>query len=131
MVDGPEVEIFKDACKKNGISLIRLGYLSLTGEENPSGPTPSNTRILIFPTGSNDLPYRKIFPGVPQEPWTPGTTTVAVGPKDLIIGAPICYDMNLPELVRDTVSKSFKGAEHMIRIQNYMHHSKEQQIAVA
>ncbi len=39
---------------------------------------------------------------------------VAVGPKGMIIGSAICYDLNMPELMRDTV---FKGAELVVRIQ--------------
>ncbi len=34
--------------------------------------------------------------------------------QGLIVGGTICYDCNLPEIVRDTV---FKGAELVIRIQ--------------
>ncbi|KAJ3035601.1 hypothetical protein HDV00_003627 [Rhizophlyctis rosea] len=124
-LDGPEVAMFKEACKRNDV----WGIFSLTGEHNPDGPTPYNTLIMISPTGETPLVYRKIFPWVPQEPWTPGTqTAVAVGPKGLIIGASICYDLNLPELMRDTV---MKGAELVVRIQGYMYPSKEQQINVA
>ena len=39
-------------------------------------------------------PNSKIFPWTPKEPWTAGhETAVAVGPKGLVVGASICYDM--------------------------------------
>ena len=92
-----------------------FGIFSITGEEHPQGLNPFNTLIMIDDKGEIKLTYRKIFPWTPKEPWTAGhETAVAVGPKGLIIGASICYDMNMPELVRDTV---FKGAELMVRIQ--------------
>jgi predicted amidohydrolase len=41
-------------------------------------------------------------------------TAVALGPKGLVVGGVICYDGNMPEVVRDTV---MKGAELVVRIQ--------------
>ena len=124
-IDGPEVEIFSEACKKAGV----YGIFSLTGAEHPEGLNPYNTLIMINDQGEVCLTYRKIFPWCPQEPWTAGhETAVAEGPKGLMIGATICYDCNLPEIVRDTVAK---GAELVVRIQGYMYPAKEQQRMVA
>lgn len=125
-LDGQEVDIFKKACSENGV----WGIFSLTGEQHPD-PTknPYNTLILVNDTGAICHVYRKIFPWVPKEPWTAGhETSVCVGPKGLIIGGTICYDMNMPEIVRDIV---MKGAELVIRIQGYMYPAKQQQINVA
>lgn len=120
-LDGPEVAIFKDACKKNKV----YGIFSITGEAHPEGKNPYNTMIMITDQGEINLVYRKIFPWTPKEPWTAGhETAVAVGPKGLVIGGVICYDANMPEIVRDTV---MKGAELVVRIQGYMYPSKEQQ----
>lgn len=58
------------------------------------------------------------FCRTPKEPWTAGhETAVAIGPKGLVIGGVICYDANMPEIVRDTV---MKGAELVVRIQGEM-----------
>jgi amidase len=125
-LDGPEVKIFSQSCIDNGV----WGIFSLTGEEHPD-PTknPYNTLIMINEKGETVHVYRKIFPWVPKEPWTAGhETSVAVGPKGLIIGGSICYDCNMPELVRDIV---MKGAELVVRIQGYMYPAKEAQINVA
>ncbi len=120
-VGGPETEIFAAACKKNKV----YGIFSLTGEKHPNGLNPYNTLIMINDKGEVVLTYRKIFPWVPMEPWTAGhETAVAEGPKGLMVGGLICYDANMPEIVRDTV---MKGAELVVRIQGYMYPSKEQQ----
>ncbi|GAB4816746.1 hypothetical protein N2152v2_003792 [Parachlorella kessleri] len=124
-LDGKEVQMFKDACMRNGV----YGIFSLTGEEHPEGLNPYNTLIMITDQGEVNLVYRKMFPWTPVEPWTAGhETAVAVGPKGLIVGGTICYDCNLPEIVRDIV---FKGAELVVRIQGYMYPAKQQQIDVA
>ncbi|PSC71181.1 acylamide amidohydrolase [Micractinium conductrix] len=124
-LDGPEVQIFKQACKDNGV----YGIFSLTGEEHPEGLNPYNTLVMVSDEGEINLVYRKMFPWCPLEPWTAGhETAVAVGPKGLIVGATICYDLNLPEIMRDTV---MKGAELVVRIQGYMYPAKAQQIQVA
>ncbi|KAL4444375.1 hypothetical protein ABPG75_012112 [Micractinium tetrahymenae] len=124
-LDGPEVAIFKQACIDNGV----YGIFSLTGEEHPEGRNMYNTLIMITDQGEINHVYRKIFPWVPKEPWTAGhETSVAVGPKGLIVGGCICYDMNFPEIARDI---TFKGAELMVRIQGYMYPSKQQQVEVA
>jgi amidase len=120
-LDGPEVAIFADACRRNKV----WGIFSLTGEAHPEGLNPYNTLIMLNDKGELALTYRKIFPWVPMEPWTAGhETVVAEGPKGLMVGAVICYDGNMPEIVRDTV---MKGAELVVRIQGYMYPSKEQQ----
>eukprot|EP00878_Enallax_costatus_P040629 GHUV01046955.1.p1 GENE.GHUV01046955.1~~GHUV01046955.1.p1 ORF type:complete len:229 (+),score=58.36 GHUV01046955.1:239-925(+) len=120
-LDGPEVAIFKDACVRNKV----YGIFSITGEKHPEGKNPYNTMIMITDQGEINLEYRKIFPWTPKEPWTAGhETAVAIGPKGLVIGGVICYDANMPEIVRDTV---MKGAELVVRIQGYMYPSKEQQ----
>ncbi|KAL4420107.1 hypothetical protein ABPG77_000588 [Micractinium sp. CCAP 211/92] len=124
-LDGPEVATFKQACIDNSV----YGIFSLTGEEHPEGKNPYNTLIMITDKGDINLVYRKIFPWVPKEPWTAGhEVSVAVGPKGLVVGGCICYDMNFPEMARDL---TFKGAELMVRIQGYMYPSKEQQVQVA
>ena len=124
-IGGDEVQIFSEACKKHGV----YGIFSLTGEEHPDGLNPYNTLIMIDDQGKVALEYRKIFPWCPQEPWTAGhETAVAEGPKGLMVGATICYDCNMPEIVRDTV---MKGAELVVRIQGYMYPSKEQQRMIA
>ncbi|MSO70237.1 MAG: aliphatic amidase [Alphaproteobacteria bacterium] len=124
-IGGNETQIFAEACKKNKV----WGVFSLTGEEHPDGLNPYNTLIMIDDKGKVALEYRKIFPWCPQEPWTAGhETAVAEGPKGLMVGATICYDCNMPEIVRDTV---MKGAELVVRIQGYMYPSKEQQRMIA
>ncbi|MSO73705.1 MAG: aliphatic amidase [Alphaproteobacteria bacterium] len=124
-IGGNETQIFAEACKKNKV----WGVFSLTGEEHPDGLNPYNTLIMIDDKGKVVLEYRKIFPWCPQEPWTAGhETAVAEGPKGLMVGATICYDCNMPEIVRDTV---MKGAELVVRIQGYMYPSKEQQRMIA
>lgn len=124
-LDGPEVEIFAQACVRNGV----WGIFSITGERHPEGKNPFNTLVMINPQGQLALTYRKMFPWVPKEPWTAGSeTAVAAGPKGLVVGGTICYDCNLPEICRDTAAK---GAELIVRIQGYMYPSLEQQQLVA
>lgn len=124
-IGGNETQIFAEACKKNKV----WGIFSLTGEEHPDGLNPYNTLIMIDDKGKVVLEYRKIFPWCPQEPWTAGhETAVAEGPKGLMVGGTICYDCNMPEIVRDTV---MKGAELVVRIQGYMYPAKEQQRMIA
>ncbi|KAI3424310.1 hypothetical protein D9Q98_009863 [Chlorella vulgaris] len=125
-LDGPEVQVFKQACRDNGV----YGVFSLTGEEHPeAGKNPYNTLIMITDQGEINHVYRKVFPWVPKEPWTAGNEfSVALGPKGLVCGGCICYDLNMPEVGRDL---AFKGAELIIRIQGYMYPAKEQQIQVA
>lgn len=123
-VPGPETEIFCKACRDNKV----WGVFSITGEINSKG-NPYNSFILIDDTGDIKMNFHKINPWVPMEPWYPGDETMVVkGPKGLMIGANICYDSNMPEIVRDTV---MKGAELVVRIQGYMYPSKEQQIKLA
>ncbi len=121
-VDGPEVAIFAEACRRNKV----WGVFSLTGEANPSGRNPFNTFILLNDKGELALRYRKIHPWVPMEPWTPGDlgVPVAEGPKGLRIAGLVCYDANHPEVVREAV---MNGAELVIRIQGYMHPTNLQQ----
>jgi amidase len=124
-IGGTETQIFAEACRKNKV----YGIFSLTGSEHPEGLNPFNTLIMIDDKGEVVLKYHKIFPWCPQEPWTAGhETAVAEGPKGLMVGGTICYDCNMPEIVRDTV---MKGAELVVRIQGYMYPAKEQQRMIA
>lgn len=123
-VPGPETEIFSEACRENNV----WGVFSITGERNPNG-NPYNSFLLIDSNGAIRLNYHKINPWVPKERSTPGhETRVAEGPKGLKIGANICYDSNMPELVRDTV---MKGAELIVRISAYPYPSNERQLSIA
>ncbi|KAF5836623.1 carbon-nitrogen hydrolase [Dunaliella salina] len=121
-LDGPEVQVFREACIRNQV----YGIFSITGEQHPdASKNPYNTLIMITDKGDINLVYRKIFPWCPKEPWTAGhETAVAVGPKGIVVGGLICYDGNMPEAMRDTV---MKGAELVVRIQGYMYPAKEQQ----
>lgn len=46
------------------------GIFSLTGTKHPEGKNPLNTLVMISDRGSLELVYHKIFPWVPNEPWT-------------------------------------------------------------
>ncbi len=121
---GAETAILADACRRHAV----WGVFSLTGERNPDG-NPWNTCIVVDAAGDIVLRYRKILPWCPQEPWFPGDRTMVVeGPKGLRLGTIICYDGDVPEIVRDTVAK---GAELVVRIQGYMYPNREQQRLVA
>ena len=87
-LSGPEVAVFKKACKEHKV----YGIFSITGEEHPEGKNPFNTMIMVTDEGEINYVYRKIFPWCPKEPWTAGHETgVAIGPKGIVIGGTICY----------------------------------------
>lgn len=106
-----------------------------SGTHPHCGPTQYNLRCwqqdgaLLHQVWCNPQPASTLQPcqvrtlGQAAAAAAPGTvlagtagheTAVAVGPKGLVVGGVICYDGNMPEVVRDTV---MKGAELVVRIQ--------------
>ncbi len=111
-LDGPEVALWKAACKEHAI----WGCFSIM-ETNPGG-YPYNSGIIIDDQGALKLYYRKMHPWVPVEPWEPGDTGIPVieGPKGAKIGLIICHDGMFPEMAREA---AYKGAEIMLRTAGY------------
>jgi formamidase len=111
-LDGPEVALFRDACRAQEI----WGCFSIM-EFNPSG-NPFNTGIIIDDKGNLKLTYRKLHPWVPVEPWEPGDLGVPVcdGPRGSKLALIICHDGMFPEMAREC---AYKGAEIILRTAGY------------
>lgn len=111
-VDGPEVQAFREACRKNDI----WGCFSIM-ELNPQG-NPYNTGLVIDNRGELRLNYRKLHPWVPVEPWEPGNLGIPVceGPRGCKLALIICHDGMFPEMAREC---AYKGAEIMLRTAGY------------
>lgn len=111
-LDGPEVQAFKEACKRNKI----WGCFSIM-EFNPKG-YPYNSGIIIDDNGELALYYRKMHPWVPVEPWEPGNRGIPVcdGPNGSKIALIICHDGMFPEMAREC---AYKGANIMLRTAGY------------
>ncbi|MDO9709961.1 formamidase [Paracraurococcus lichenis] len=111
-LDGPEVALWKAACREHGI----WGCFSLM-ERNPGG-YPYNSGIILDDKGELKLYYRKLHPWVPVEPWEPGNLGIPVieGPKGAKIALIICHDGMFPEMAREA---AYKGAEIMLRTAGY------------
>jgi len=111
-LDGPEVGMFREACRANKI----WGCFSLM-ELNPAG-NPYNTGIIIDDRGEMRLVYRKLHPWVPVEPWEPGNLGVPVceGPRGSRLALIICHDGMFPEMAREC---AYKGAEIVLRTAGY------------
>lgn len=111
-LEGPEVQVFKQACIENKI----WGCFSIM-EKNPLGQ-PWNTGIVINSTGELVNYYRKMHPWVPVEPWYPGNQGVPVftGPNGICMAHIICHDGQFPEMAREC---AYKGAEVMLRTAGY------------
>jgi formamidase len=111
-LQGPEVQAFKDACRRNKI----WGCFSIM-EFNPKG-YPYNSGIIIDDKGELALYYRKMHPWVPVEPWEPGNLGIPVsdGPNGSKIALIICHDGMFPEMAREC---AYKGANIMLRTAGY------------
>lgn len=111
-LDGPEVALFRQACRDHRI----WGCFSLM-EANPKG-NPYNTGIIIDDRGELRLHYRKLHPWVPIEPWEPGDLGVPVceGPRGSRLALIICHDGMFPEMAREC---AYKGAEIVLRTAGY------------
>jgi formamidase len=111
-LDGPEVALFREACRAQQI----WGCFSLM-ELNPGG-NPYNTGIIIDDRGELRLVYRKLHPWVPVEPWEPGDLGVPVceGPRGSRLALIICHDGMFPEMAREC---AYKGAEIVLRTAGY------------
>ena len=111
-LDGPEVALWRAACKEHAI----WGCFSIM-ERNPGG-YPYNSGIIIDDQGDLKLYYRKMHPWVPVEPWEPGDLGIPVieGPKGAKIGLIICHDGMFPEMAREA---AYKGAEIILRTAGY------------
>jgi len=111
-LDGPEVQAFKEACKRNRI----WGCFSIM-EFNPKG-YPYNSGIIIDDAGEIVLYYRKMHPWVPVEPWEPGNRGIPVcdGPNGSKLALIICHDGMFPEMAREC---AYKGANIMLRTAGY------------
>jgi len=111
-VDGPEVDAFREACRKHKI----WGCFSIM-ELNPDG-NPYNTGLIIDDEGEIRLHYRKLHPWVPVEPWEPGNLGIPVcdGPNGSKLALIICHDGMFPEMAREC---AYRGADIMIRTAGY------------
>jgi len=111
-LDGPEVALFRDACRAQEI----WGCFSIM-EFNPAG-NPFNTGIIIDDKGNLKLTYRKLHPWVPVEPWEPGDLGIPVcdGPRGSKLALIICHDGMFPEMAREC---AYKGAEIILRTAGY------------
>lgn len=113
-VDGPEVEAFREACRRHNI----WGCFSIM-EANPDpAGHPYNTGLIIDDEGEIRLHYRKLHPWVPVEPWEPGDLGIPVcdGPNGSKLALIICHDGMFPEMAREC---AYRGADIMIRTAGY------------
>ncbi|MGN7455336.1 formamidase [Paenibacillus pasadenensis] len=111
-VDGPEVELWREACREHRI----WGCFSIM-ELNPDG-NPYNTGLIIDDEGGIRLKYRKLHPWVPVEPWEPGDLGIPMcdGPNGSRLALVICHDGMFPEMAREC---AYLGADIMLRTAGY------------